>query len=63
VWTKNIKTVTQFDENAKDGQMMEIYLSDLSKEKQKEIVSELGGNGNYDIFPIATIETENKEEE
>ena len=55
--------MTQFDENAKDGQMMEIYLSDLSKEKQKEIVSELGGNGNYDIFPIATIETENKEEE
>ena len=43
--------------------MIEIYLSDLSKEKQKEIISELGDNGNYDIFPIATIEIENKEEE
>lgn len=43
--------------------MIEIYLSDLSKEKQKEIILELGDNGNYDIFPIATIETKNKEEE
>lgn len=42
--------------------MIEIYLSDLSKEKQKEIILELGDNGNYDIFPIATIETENKED-
>lgn len=36
--------------------MIEIYLSDLTKEKQKDVLVALGDNGNYDVFPIATIE-------
>lgn len=34
---------------------VEIYWSDLTKEKQEEILELLGENGNYDVFPIATI--------
>lgn len=32
--------------------MIEIYWSDLTKEKQQEILDVLGENGNYDVFPI-----------
>ena len=35
--------------------MIEIYWSDLTKEKQQEILDVLGENGNYNIFPIASI--------
>ena len=35
--------------------MIEIYWDDLTPEKQAEILEELGENGNYDMFPIATI--------
>jgi hypothetical protein len=34
---------------------IEIYFSDLSEDKQKEIIEILGNNGNYDVFPIADI--------
>lgn len=45
--------------------LIEIYWDDLTKEKQDEIFEALGGeNGNYDVFPIASIymeeETENE---
>lgn len=36
---------------------IEIYFGDLCKEKQEEIIEALGDNGNYDVFPIAVIET------
>lgn len=35
--------------------VVEIYWDDLIKEKQEEILKLLGENGNYDVFPIATI--------
>ena len=35
--------------------MIEIYWSDLTKEKQQEILDVLGENGNYDVFTIASI--------
>ena len=35
---------------------IEIYWDDLTEEKQKEILEILGDNGNFDTFPIATIE-------
>jgi hypothetical protein len=34
---------------------IDIFLNDLSKEKQDEIIEAIGDNGNYDSFPIATI--------
>lgn len=37
---------------------IEIYLKDLTSEKQEEIKKIVGDN-NWDIFPIATIELEN----
>lgn len=37
---------------------IEIYFQDLTKEKQKEIIEELGDNGNYDVFPIVRIPVE-----
>lgn len=37
---------------------IEIYWKDLTEEKQKEILEVLGENGNYDVFPIATIVVE-----
>ena len=38
---------------------IEIYWKDLTREKQQELLNALGDNGNYDVFPIATIEVEN----
>ena len=40
---------------------IEIFWNDLTKEKQNEILETLGENGNYDVFPIATIEVEGEE--
>ena len=40
---------------------IEIYWNDLTEEKQKEVLEKLGDNGNYDVFPIATIEYEEEE--
>lgn len=34
---------------------IEIFWQDLTKAKQSEILRALGENGNYDVFPIATI--------
>lgn len=42
--------------------IIEIYWDDLTESKQKEILDLLGDNGNYDVFPIATIEAEQEEE-
>ena len=42
----------------------EIYWQDLSPEAQRRLYDFLGGeNGNYDVFPIATLEIEDEEEE
>ncbi|MBO4309056.1 MAG: hypothetical protein J5885_04410 [Clostridia bacterium] len=41
--------------------IVEIYWQDLTKEKQAELLAVLGENGNYDVFPIATIEIEEEE--
>ena len=35
---------------------IEIYWDDLTEAKQKEILEFLGDNGNFDTFPIATVE-------
>lgn len=37
---------------------IEIYWNDLTAEKQKEILELLGDNGNWDVFPIATLDIE-----
>jgi hypothetical protein len=34
---------------------IEICFNDLTEEKQREILTKLGGNGNFDVFPIAVI--------
>ena len=41
---------------------IEIYWQDLIEAKQSEILRALGENGNYDIFPIATIEVPREDE-
>ena len=40
---------------------VEIYWNDLTPEKQQEIFEALGGeDGNFDVFPIVTLEFEDK---
>ena len=40
---------------------VEIYWNDLTPEKQQEILEALGGEDeNYDVFPIVTLEFEDK---
>ncbi len=34
---------------------IDIYWNDLTEECQQRILAALGDNGNYDVFPIATI--------
>ena len=41
---------------------VEIYLDDLIPEKQEEILEVFGDEiGNYDVFPIVTLEFDDKE--
>lgn len=37
---------------------IEIYWNDLTEAKRKEIMDALGDNGNWDVYPMATIEIE-----
>jgi hypothetical protein len=40
----------------RDGiQCVELFWGDLSAEAQEKLLVLLGNNGNYDVFPIATI--------
>ena len=37
----------------------EIFIQDLKPEAQERLIAFLGGeNGNYDVLPLATLETE-----
>lgn len=49
---------------AERPECIEIYWQDLTQSKQREILQVFGENGNWDVFPIATIEvpTEDKTE-
>ena len=41
---------------------VEIYWNDLTPEKQQELFEALGDEiGNYDVFPIVTLEFDDKE--
>lgn len=41
---------------------VKIYWNDLTPEKQQEILEAFGDEiGNYDVFPIVTLEFEDKE--
>ena len=42
---------------------IEIYFQDLVPETQKAIIDLLGDNGNYDVYPIATIYREDEQDE
>ncbi len=43
--------------------MIYIYWDDLTKAKQDEILKAFGDNGNFDVFPIATIPEDCDEEQ
>lgn len=45
------------------SETIEIYWQDLTKAKQQEILQELGDNGNWDVFPICTIDIQKQEED
>lgn len=40
----------------------EIYWDNLTEETQKKLLKLLGDNGNYDVFPLATIYLDDIEE-
>ena len=42
---------------------IEIYWQDLTPAKQSEILQAFGENGNYDVFPIATLDAPEEDEE
>ena len=42
---------------------IEIYWQDLTPAKQSEILQAFGENGNYDVFPIATLDVPEEEDE
>ena len=40
-----------------------VVRDDLTPQKQAELRQALGGNGNYDVFPIAEVPVPDEEEE
>jgi len=45
------------------GIRAELFWDDLCPETQKELFGLMGENGNYDVFPIASINVSNEEKE
>ena len=41
--------------NDKDFLTIDIFWDDLIGETQEKLIARLGANGDYDVFPIATI--------
>ena len=40
----------------RDGNLwVDIFWDDLSKETQTELLKHMGDNGNYDVYPIVSI--------
>ena len=52
---------SEFDEERPGS--IEIYWQDLTPAKQSEILQAFGENGNYDVFPIATLDVPEEEAE
>jgi hypothetical protein len=47
-----------------EGNVFEIYFEDLNEEAQKRFIEFMGGDiGNFDIFPIGSIEIVEDDEE
>ena len=44
-------------------EVIPIFWDDLTPQKQAELRQALGGNGNYDVFPIAEVPVPDEEEE
>jgi len=45
-----------------DPKIIEIYIQDLTEEKQKEVIEAFGEDNNFDVFPVTTIEVYDVEE-
>ena len=41
----------------------EIYLTDLTPEAQKRFIEFYGDDGNFDVFPLATFECDDFDDE
>lgn len=41
----------------------EIYIGDLKPEVEEELRKYLGDNGNFDIYPLATVYVQTEEEQ
>ena len=41
----------------------DIFWNDLSGETRKELLSLMDGNGNFDVFPIASINVSREDDE
>ena len=57
LWLVGVATAqchSEFDDERPER--IEIYWQDLTQAKQSEILQVLGENGNWDVFPIATID-------
>ena len=48
--------------DAERHESIEIYWQDLTPAKQQEILQAFGENGNYDVFPIATLDVPEEDE-
>ena len=49
--------------NESDGTRADLFWDDLNQETQEELFKLMGENGNYDIFPLATIKSETRRNE
>ena len=49
-------------EKREDNFYADIYWDDLSKKAQQELLGLIGNNGNYDVFPIASINISQEDE-
>ena len=63
LWLVGTATAQHHPEfDAERPKHIEIYWQDLTLSKQREILQVFGENGNWDVFPIATIDVPTEDE-
>ena len=63
LWLVGVASAQCYSElECKRPERIEIYWQDLTLSKQREILQVFGENGNWDVFPIATIDVPAEDE-
>lgn len=62
LWLVGVTAAQRSPRSGERPERIEIYWQDLTRTKQSEILRVFGENGNWDVFPIATVDVPKEDE-